>query len=185
MSMSNEYSTQHVAALYDVAIETVRTWAQEFERHLSPTANPGRRRQRMFTAEDMAVFDLVAALKSKGRTFQDIHAALDAGQRGGSPETPPAELQDMIVNDDRRQLVALNDELKRRIEKLYLEIEQLKDLERASIRMQAQLENEIQRAERAESRVFDLLQEQAALREQIGELKGELKYLLRAMGHAE
>lgn len=183
--MTNEYSTQHVAALYDVAIETVRTWAQEFERHLSPTANPGRRRQRMFTSEDMAVLDLIANLKAKGRTYQDIHVALDAGQRGGSPETPPNELQDMIVNDDRRQLVALNDDLKRRIEKLYAEIEQLKELEKESIRLQAQMENEKQRADRAENRILDLLREQAELREQLGELKGELKYLLRTTGLTE
>lgn len=183
--MSNDYSTQHVAALYNVAVETVRTWAQEFGRHLSPTANPGHRRQRMFTPQDMAVLDLIATMKTRGRTYADIHAALDAGQRGGSPETPPDELNEMIIGDDRRQLVAQNDDLKRRIERLYAEIEQLKELEKENIKTQAQLEHEQQRADRAEDRVRELLNEQADLREQLGELKGELKYLYRQVGQNE
>lgn len=176
-----KYTTQHVAALYDVAIETVRTWSQEFEHFLSPTANPGRRRQRMFTREDMQVFDLIASMKQDGATYEDIHAALKSGQRGQAPGTPPDELQVAIAADDRRVILAENDQLKRRIETLHQEIERLKQIDRESVRLQTQLEGEKSRAERAESQLRDLQVEQAKLHQQIGELRGELKAVLQQL----
>ncbi len=184
--MSEErYTTQHAASLYEVAIETVRSWSQEFDRHLSPTANPGRRRQRMFTHEDMGVFALISKMKGEGATYADIHLALDAGERGSSPGTPPDELQVAIASDDRRALVAANDELRRRIETLHLEIEKLRDVEKENIRLQTQLESTTGRAERAEQLSKGLQDEQATLHEQIGELRGELKAVMRQLGQGE
>lgn len=76
------YKTRDLVSLFDVSGETIRTWATEFVQYLSPTASPGPGRQRIFTDDDVRVLALVAALKSEGKVYDDIHAALKAGQRG-------------------------------------------------------------------------------------------------------
>lgn len=183
--MANEYTSKHVATLYDVAIETVRVWSQEFARHLSPTANPGKRRQRMFTSEDMKVFDLVAEFKGQGKTFTDIHVALDSGERGGSPETPPDELEALIVSQDERSLVADNERLRQAVVRLQEEIEKLRELEKENVRLESKLESEQERANRAEQQLQEILEERGKLREQMGELRGELKAVMRQMGQGD
>ena len=181
--MADKYTVKHVAALHGVADETVRIWAKEFKRHLSTTANTGSRRQRLFTDDDMKIFDLIAELKDEGQTFADIHVALDAGERGGKPETPPDELQAMIVSKDERKLAVLNEELRRKILSLQEEIERLQEIEKDKIRLQAKLESEAERAERAEAQIAELLEERGKLREELGELRGELKFVTRQLEH--
>lgn len=177
--MANQYTSKHVSTLYDVAIETVRVWSQEFERHLSPTANPGKRRQRLFTPEDMKVFDLLSEMKGQGKTFADIHTALDSGQRGGTPETPPDELEALIVSQDERSFAIENERLQQTIVRLQKEIEALKELEKETVRLETKLESETERAARAEQQTQKLLEERGRLREQIGELRGEIKAIQR------
>lgn len=99
------YSSQHVAALYDITVETVRSWSEEFKDYLSPTANPGHRRTRLFSPHDMEVFALVSQMKQQGQTFQDIHASLQAGERGQAPELPPDTVQSVVIAERERQLV--------------------------------------------------------------------------------
>ena len=74
----------HVGQLFHVSGETVRNWANEFASYLSVVGNPPKGKQRRFTDEDLAVFSLVAEMKERGATFDEIHAALAAGQRGAS-----------------------------------------------------------------------------------------------------
>jgi DNA-binding transcriptional MerR regulator len=99
------YSSRHVCLLFGVAPETVRNWSEEFSRHLSVTANPGKGRHRNFTEEDMQVFGLVSELKNQGLMYEDIHAALDNGQRGEPPNFPPDDLQALVVTDQKQQTV--------------------------------------------------------------------------------
>lgn len=171
--MANFYTVQQVAALADCALQTVHTWSAEFARHLSPTANPGKRKQRMFTREDMAVLLLVAQLKADGMTYADIHAALDTGQRAGVPEATPDELQTMIATDDRRQLAAQNEALIRQVDELKREIATLRETDRENIRLQAQME--MLREQLAQATLEK--QSNAELREEIGRLKGLLEAL--------
>lgn len=81
--MSNEkfYNSKQISDLCDISLETVRVWSEQFSEYLSPTANPGRRRTRQFTEEDMQVIVLVADMKKQAHTFNDIHASLKSGQR--------------------------------------------------------------------------------------------------------
>jgi DNA-binding transcriptional MerR regulator len=80
------YTANQVAHFFSIARETVRKWAIEFEPHLSPSANPGKERQRIYSEDDVAVFALVKEMKGQGKLYSDIHAALVNGQRG---ELPP------------------------------------------------------------------------------------------------
>ena len=79
------YSAKQAATLFTVAHETIRKWAVEFEKELSPTANPGDGRQRVFVDDDLAIFALIAEMKQQGKLYSDIHAALANGQRGNAP----------------------------------------------------------------------------------------------------
>ena len=67
------YSTPEVAAFYKRTDQTIRAWAEEFSAHLSPTANPGKGKGRNFTLEDMRVLALVADMKDRSATYEDIH----------------------------------------------------------------------------------------------------------------
>ncbi len=182
MAMAQElYNTKHVGTLHDVSGETVRAWAMEFQEYLSPSANPGRRRQRLYTPEDMAVLALVAAMKSTGSTYEDIHVSLKAGQRGSTPGTPPNDLQAMITTDNRRALAAENEQLKRRIETLNQHLATYREAEIENARLQGEMTGKmnaaIERAERAEKSLGELQAEQATLHEQIGQLKAKIEQL--------
>lgn len=136
------YSAIQVATLFNSARETVRKWAVEFERELSPTANPGDGRQRIFTDNDLEVIALIVEMKGQGKLYSDIHAALANGQRGQPPPgavaivptTPPrtsalqarissletdlmhaidvTKEQAGVINELRRQLEATKNDLR-------------------------------------------------------------------------
>lgn len=180
--MVEKYTVKHVAALHNISEETVRLWAQEFQRHLSPDANPGNRRQRFFSDSDMTILDLVAQMKEAGKTFADIHLALEAGERGAGPEAEPDELQALIVTQDEQRLLQLNDELRQRVLSLQRQIERLLEMEKENIRLSTRLEGMEERATRAEDQVQTLLEERGKLREELGELRGQLRFVMRQAG---
>ena len=99
------YNTTQIGAFYQVSSETVRIWCNEFERHLSPRANPGHRQKRAFSRTDMEVFSLIAMLKTDGMTYQDIHLALDNGQRGVLPDHLEEITNTLTVRDIETGLV--------------------------------------------------------------------------------
>jgi DNA-binding transcriptional MerR regulator len=134
------YDTKHVAALHSIAEHTVREWSKRFKDYLSDRANPGQRRQRVFNRNDMEVFDLIAAKKNEGLTFEDIEKLLKSGERGGYPESLPVELDELIADDSARLLMAENSGLRRRIEALNQEISRLRDVEKDVIRFETQTE---------------------------------------------
>ena len=105
--MTNDYKPKDVQMLFGVSDETVRTWANQFDEFLSPLANPGKGRHRIFTYDDLSVFALVAELKAKGMTYADVSAALQNGERGDVPEIPTDidMLQTTIQLDDASQKV--------------------------------------------------------------------------------
>lgn len=91
--MWHMYTATQASQLFNVSRETVRRWSSEFKAFLSPTANPAKDRQRAFTDADMEVFALIAEMKLQGRLFEDIRAALGAGQRGSAPANASAIVQ--------------------------------------------------------------------------------------------
>jgi DNA-binding transcriptional MerR regulator len=90
--MDNHYTTKDMVGWFQVSHETVKNWASEFARHLSPSATPPAGSKRTFTDDDVKVFALVADHKKRGLTYADAHVALDAGQRGEIP-SPTAEIE--------------------------------------------------------------------------------------------
>lgn len=139
------YSIRDVATLYGITTENARQWAIEFSRYLSPTASPGDGQKRAFSDEDMEVFDLVAKSKKAKRTFEDIHAALQSGQRGVAPQLPPADIQALAMVEGERRLVAQVDRLTgllsdrtQQLDQLKVELEEAKksQLEAASLKAQ-------------------------------------------------
>lgn len=96
-------NSKQVADIFGFAESTVRNWSTEFAEYLSPTATPGNRKKRDFTPEDLAVFALVAEFKQNKATYEDIHLALKAGQRGNPPE----------ISEDQLKLIAASEGEKR------------------------------------------------------------------------
>ncbi|MBL8118775.1 MAG: MerR family transcriptional regulator [Anaerolineae bacterium] len=104
-----------ISSVFHVAPQTVKRWASEFAPYLSADAAPAAGHRRAFNEDDLKVLALVASLKAKGKTFEEIHAALKAGQRGDVPEMPassPAQTTQALayyqqeVDDLRGQLQA-------------------------------------------------------------------------------
>lgn len=116
------YTAIQVAHLFHLARETVRQYSLEFSAVLSPGANPGTGRTRVYTDDDLEVFALIVEMKGQGRQYDDIHASLANGQRGSIPESAgamipadvpkPTQLQ-ARVNMLEAQLASKHDEITR------------------------------------------------------------------------
>jgi DNA-binding transcriptional MerR regulator len=71
-----------VARRFGVNPQTIRQWSEQFAPYLSESANPKRGNTRHFTMDDLQVFALVAYMRGRDATFEDIRTALQSGQRG-------------------------------------------------------------------------------------------------------
>lgn len=165
------YSSRHVCVLFGVAPETVRNWSEEFSRHLSVTANPGKGRHRNFTEEDMRVFALIADQKNQGLTYDDIHGALDNGQRGEAPALPPDEVQALVTTDQKHQTAIQIQQLENQIVKLQRErdeaLAQLQPTKDENIKLQTRLEV-------AHERIRELTEQLEKTQRRIEELNREI-----------
>lgn len=91
------YTTRHLCDLFGVSHQTIKNWGGEFAAYLSPTATPPPGSARRFSESDLAVLALVAELKRAGATYEHIHAALRAGQRGEKPSSLAASDSALLV----------------------------------------------------------------------------------------
>lgn len=130
-----EYKSKDLQQLFDKSTETIRTWADEFRDFLSPNANPGQGRHRLFSADDVRVFALVNEMKVLGKTYEDIHMALQSGQRGDVQEQTierALTLESSLALDAAQRqievLVVEKEELRKRIQQLHDENIRLKTL---------------------------------------------------------
>lgn len=158
--------TSDLAKWLGLAAVTIRQWsAGEWAQYLSPTAQGGEGRSRVFTELDARIIAHIARLKASGQDRDSIHAALKAMQADdwrGLPDMPaappdfepipmiPREAAETTVEQQRRGLM-------REISIIEGRVEQLKDellIERES---KAALQSEL-----------------TVAREQIGELRGRL-----------
>jgi DNA-binding transcriptional MerR regulator len=161
-----KYATRHVCTLFNISPETARTWADEFERHLSPLANPGDGRHRQFSEDDMRVFSLVSSMKADGLTFADIHNSLDAGQRGLAPILDASEVQALVVTERENQLLAQVQKLREYVENVERERDNLLPLRDENIELKALLK-------RSDEQLTDAQKQIRALYEEIGLLKAK------------
>ncbi len=150
MPMNESFTAKQIGDLLNVSDETVRGWGERFAPYLSPGANPGARKSRLFTSDDLAVLTLVSELKARRMTYEEIEASLQAGERGSGPEITPGELSTLQSTEIQRRLTIQIEYLSRQIETLTVENAQTKQHE------------------------AELGQENAALRATIQELRGQL-----------
>ena len=160
------YTTGTVARLLSFSRETIRTYCEEFERHLSTLASPGEGKHKSFTDHDLKIMRTIADMKRSGRTYAEIHAALDAGA--------VADLPDMSVLSPLGSTTALSI-LERRVNDLSTELQEVK-MERDELRIQIlplERENAANKAlrESAEARAASLEKEVRDLIKQIGRLE--------------
>lgn len=117
---------------FDISRQTVSNWCHEFERFLSPTANPPVGAQRRFADADLQVFALIHRQKRAGLTFEEIAAALAIGER----DEPPTDIA-----------TTTNGAMERLQQRIIILENQIRDTERQA---QEQIARATTRADRAE-----------------------------------
>lgn len=175
------YTSGQISALFNISTETVRTWCQEFERHLSPRANPGHRQKRAFTDDDLEIFALIANFKSESLTFADIHAALDNGERGIPPlEVDLEDREKAVIQTIERNLTIKIGQLENQLltseaENTRLQHE-LQKYQHANIKHEVRVEMLHEQLAKAEERIRELLDQRIKLEREIGELQSDIKH---------
>lgn len=134
------YTTSDAETVFKVSSQTIRNWSREFARYLSVTAVPEEGRTRVFTDEDMRVLDLVSTMKSEGKQYDEIHAALLSGERGNSPGFTSEEVRALITGEIERRLQLEIQVLKRQLEHSEKKLEEAEKFRDESVRLQASLE---------------------------------------------
>lgn len=168
----NRYSSQDIATILNVSLESIRKWCIEFETHLSPTANPGAGRTRHVTEEDIQVLSYIAERRTKGVSYTIIRAELENGQRGILPDM--SHLREAASQNPNEQLQVIsqeNDFLREQLLEYRQRLEELQKLRDESIRWQVQLEMAQSRAEKAEQNIQGLLDERRELDREIARLR--------------
>jgi DNA-binding transcriptional MerR regulator len=147
------YTTGTTASLLNCSRETVRTYAEEFSRHLSNLSNPGSSKHRQFTEDDLRILATVAKFKRFGRTYQEIHEALDSG------ETADIDTSALTMVSNSRELAVMEAqiaELENKLEITALERDQALT---ASAVDRARREDMEKRVESLEAEVRKLIKE--------------------------
>ena len=170
------YRSKDAAALYNVTPQTVGAWAKEFAEYLSDKANPGRKKQRLFTKEDMMVFSLVSDMQDKGLTFTDMHATLITGNRGEPPTIEPTEVQVIVASEHENRLAIDNERLTRMLvdaqkalKKAEEDLGRLRETEDKNLKLETQLEGALSAKDELQSQVAKLQEKIEQLAEKAGQ----------------
>ena len=171
------YNSRQVAALFGVALETIRNWGSEFREYLSPLANPGQGKHRKYNPDDLGVFALVRDLKEKGLSYNDVHMALQTGERGQPPGLAPNQVQAIVVSDRERRLAlevqtlqATITQLQTRLAEAEADQKEAEELRRKSIVLETRLE---ERQKYHDAQIDALSSQLEEARRRIEELLGE------------
>jgi len=153
------YRVNDIAPLFQVQGNTIRQWSEEFTSYLSDDANPQKGEVRLFSDNDLKVISLVAQMRNKRKTFDDIHASLAAGTRGEIPKSSS-------------DIVPIRNPLTLRVQEL------VEESNAQQIKI-AKLETEIRilREQLDKTDNVDHKEELANLNQQIGKLQGKLESL--------
>lgn len=160
------YTTSDAEVIFKVSPQTIRNWGREFARYLSANANPDEGRTRIFTEEDMQVLDLVSQMKSQGKQYEDIHAALLAGERGKTPGFSSDEVRALVTGEVERRLHLEIQVLKRQLELAERRLADAEQVREDFIRTQALLEN-------SSRRIDDLMGQLKAAQDELRRLERE------------
>lgn len=152
------YTTGTTASLLNCSRETVRTYAEEFARHLSAISNPGDGKHRQFTEDDLKTLAYVSKAKRYGKTYLEIHEALDSG------ETGDLDTSALTMVSNSREIAVMEAQI--------ADLENELETERQA-RIAAQTDSAVERARRLdmEKRVESLEAEVRRLIKDIGRLE--------------
>jgi len=167
------FSTSEMAAFYQVSEQTIRGWAKEFSDYLSPTSNPGLGKSRQFVPEDFTILGVVAQMKEQKKPFEDIHFALQSGQRAEPPDLSANDLKVLAATEGEKRAALEIQVLQRHI------IDLQERLNRAEERAERSKELEIKNA-RLEARLESLSSQGPELEQ----LRAEIRRLEREIGEA-
>lgn len=174
------YRSEHVSKLYDVARQTVSVWAGEFSEYLSPTANPGKRKRRLFSQEDMEVFDLVAKLKDQHLTNEEIHLQLKVGERGVAPSIQPNEVQAIVSGEAESRLSLEVERLqyelvhtRNELQKANEQLAEINTVKNENIRLEVELRVAKEDQKRLDDRARELIERLEAVSLQAGKQYAE------------
>lgn len=172
------YTSQQLADIFSVSDESIRQWAARFASFLSGTANPGKKRTRLFDKSDVEVLSLVNELKRRGLTFDEIELNLASGQRGAVPEITPGEMDTLQSTEIQRRLSIQLQGVQIQLEKANEEITRLKSFELENARLLERIVVLTEQITKLETEVGGV----GDLREQIGALKAEIRFLQQGRG---
>lgn len=161
----DEYKTRHIQKYFDISYETVRTWAEEFKEYLSPLANPGEGRHRVFSEDDLRVFSLVSNMKETGSTFSDIHVTLKTGERGRLPEIgfDDEVVEELAIAQTNRTLAQLTYERNEAVKELQTVKDELIKI-RTQLEMKESTESDLKnQLQQSQQRIEDLVKQVARL----------------------
>lgn len=100
-----DYNVSDLARRFHVSNETIRQWTKEFGQFLSASARPAPGLHRRYEFADLEVLSLVADMRADHALFDEIHASLQAGERGVPAIDPVA----LIPLESQVQLQLLHD----------------------------------------------------------------------------
>lgn len=85
--MATTYLVKEISTITGSSPATVRSWCGTFAEFLSPTATPAGGQQRVFTENDLAIFQRIADLRSAERLGND--AIIDRLRSEGTADLQP------------------------------------------------------------------------------------------------
>lgn len=172
------FTTADLAAYYQYTPQTIRVWAAEFAEFLSVTATPQDGKNRRYTADDLTVFALIAEMKGRAATFEEIHAALKAGQRGDPPDLDEKDLQLLNATAGEKK-VSLELVAQQRV---IVELREQLNQAQADAAKYHEAEKQIVRLERDIEHLQKIEGEKTQLKAELKEAQARIEQLIREAG---
>jgi DNA-binding transcriptional MerR regulator len=156
--------SRDVARRLGVDASTVRRWARDYERYLSPTAQKAPdddlRKPRVFTNDDLRLFWTIATAQERGVGHEEIELLIAGGEllEGELPEHPLTQASDEIELVPASTAMARIEALQDRVETLEVDLEDAR-----------------QRLDQKNERVIELEQRLGDARSEIAVLEGRIE----------
>ena len=99
------YKVKKVSSIAGISPTAVREWGKELESVLDSQANPGPRKVRRYSEDDVIKLHTAKVQRAEGQGWQEIIEAIESGERilpepGTEPESPPKKESALIAADD-------------------------------------------------------------------------------------
>lgn len=154
-----------VARKINIGVSTVRAWSSQFSYYLSPSAQGGDGRYRVFVDHDVRVLAFINNMKQRGASVEDITHALDRLKAEDWRDLPMLSGALPVVDDLPAESTAITaaEQVARQM------------VLRENVDLRTRIDELQQRLDDKEANQEKLLRELADLRERIGANEIELK----------